>query len=131
QLDKAEKRTPPPKIRVLVEPRNRRRLDRSSPKMLSKSRIPLPKYEGPIVDAQGRRGIVMIIDYDGAKKHAFGIMRRRVIYISNPEHCESDAHGNAVFFSNMGADLDEILMGADLAELAQRKSRADAKLNVN
>jgi len=73
----------------------------------------------------------MTIEYDGAKRHSFGIMGRRIVYISDPEHCEIDGQGNVIFFSNMGVDLVEILMGADLAELTQRESRDDAKLNVN
>jgi hypothetical protein len=72
-----------------------------------------------------------VIDYDGAKRHSFGIIGRRIIYNSDPEHCELDAFGRPIFMSNMGADLDEILMGADLLELTQRESRADAKTNVN
>ena len=73
----------------------------------------------------------MVIDYDGAKRHSFGIVGRRMVYLSNPEHCELDALGQPIFVSNMGGDLDEILMAADLVELAQRESRTDAKSNVN
>lgn len=131
QLDRVERRAPPKKMRVSVEPQNRRKYRRKQRKIASKSIVPLPKYEGPILDRRGRRGIVMVIDYDSAKRHAFGIVGRRIVYISDPEHCEIDALGLPVFFSNMGADLDEILMGADILELAQRESRADAKINVN
>lgn len=131
RLDRVERRAPAKKIRISVEPENRRKYRRKQRKIASKSIVPLPKYERPILDRQGRCGIVMVIDYDGAKRHAFGIVGRRIIYISDPEHCEFDALGRPVFFSNMGADLDEILMGADLLELVQRESRADAKLDVN
>lgn len=131
QLDRQEKRSPPRKIRVSVEKQNRRKYNRKQRRVSSKAIVPLPTYESPILDKRGRRGIVMVIDYDGAKRHAFGIIGRRIVYISDPEHCELDPLGRSVFFSNMGADLDEILMGADLLELTQRESRADAKTNVN
>ncbi|GMN04419.1 MobA/MobL family protein [Erythrobacter sp. MTPC3] len=131
QLDKVERRAPPKKVRVRVELQHRRRYRRKQRKIASRSVVPLPAYKGPILDRQGRRGLVMTVEYDGAKKHSFGIFGRRVIYISDPEHCELDAFGRPIFTSNMGADLDEILMGADLVELAQRESRADAKSNVN
>lgn len=131
QLDRVERRAPAKKIRISVEPENRRKYRRKQRKIASKSIVPLPKYEEPILDRQGRRGIVMVVDYDGAKRHVFGIVGRRIVYISDPEHCELDAFGRAIFMSNMGANLDEILMGADLLELVQRESRADAKIDVN
>jgi len=131
KFDKVEKHSPPPKIRVRVEKQNRRKFKRKTHRITPRGRVQLPAYEAPIIDRQGRRGIVMVIDYDGAKKHSFGITGRRIIYISDPEHCEIDRHGNAIFFSNMGETLDEILMAADLVELAQRESRIDAKLDVN
>ena len=131
QLEKVERRAPPKKIRVRVEPQHRRQYRRKQRKIASRSVVPLPAYKGPILDRQGRRGLVMTVEYDGAKKHSFGIFGRRVIYISDPAHCELDTFGRPIFTSNMGADLDEILMGADLVELAQRESRADAKSNVN
>lgn len=131
QLDRVERSAPPKKMRICVERQNRRKYKRKHRKVASKSIVPLPAYEAPILDKQGRRGIVMVIDYDGAKRHSFGIAGRRIVYISDPEHCELHPLGWPIFFSNMGADLDEILMGADLLELAQRESRADAKINVN
>lgn len=93
--------------------------------------VPLPSYEAPILDRQGRRALVMVIDYDGAKRHSFGIPGRRIVYMSDAERCELDPLGTPIFFSNMGGDLDEILMGADVLELTQRESRVDAKTNVN
>ena len=132
QLDKVERRAPPKKIRIRVEPQNRRAFRRKERKIAtSKSIFGLPSYDGPIIDRQGRQGIVMTLEYDGAKKHSFGIVGRRIIYISDPDHCELDILGRAIFISNMGGDLAEILMGADLVELAQRESRADAKLDVS
>lgn len=131
QLDKVEKRAPPKKIRIHVEQKNRRKYRRKERKTSSKAIVALPSYDAPILDKQGRRGIVMVIDYDGAKRHSFGIIGRRIVYMSDPEHCELDPLERSLFFSNMGGDLDEILMGADLLELTQRESRADAKTNVN
>ena len=131
QLDKVERRAPPKKIRIHVERKNRRKYRRKERKTSSKAIVALPSYEAPILDNQGRRGIVMVIDYDGAKRHSFGIIGRRIVYMSDPEHCELDPLERSLFFSNMGGDLDEILMGADLLELTQRESRADAKSNVN
>lgn len=131
QLDKVEKRAPPKKIRIRVEHENRRKYRRKERKISSKAIVALPSYEAPILDKQGRRAIVMVIDYDGAKRHSFGIIGRRIVYNSDPEHCEIDALGRPIFMSNMGVDLDEVLMGADLLELTQRESRADAKTNVN
>ena len=131
KLDRVERRFPPKKIRVRVEPHNRKEHRRKARKIPSKSIVPLPSYQAPILDRQGRRAIVMMIDYDGAKRHSFGITGRRIVYMSDAEHCELDPLGRSIFFSNMGGDLDEILMGADVLELTQRESRADAKTNVN
>lgn len=131
QLDKVERRAPPKKIRIRVDQKNRRKYRRKVRKISSKAIAALPSHEAPIFDKQGRRGIVLVIDYDGAKRHSFGIIGRRIVYMSDPEHCEFDPLKRSLFFSNMGADLDEILMGADLLELTQRESRADAKTNVN
>lgn len=132
QLDKVERRAPPKKFRIRVEPKNRRAFRRKERRIAaSKSIFDLPSYDGPIIDRQGRQGIVMTLEYDGAKKHSFGIVGRRIVYISDPDHCELDMLGRAIFISNMGGDLAEILMGADLVELAQRESRADAKLDVS
>lgn len=132
QLDRVERHAPPKKIRILVEPQNRRAFRRKERKIAaSKSIFELPSYDGPIIDRQGRQGIVMTLEYDGAKRHSFGIVGRRIVYISDPDHCELDTLGRAIFVSNMGGDLAEILMGADLVELAQRESRADAKLDVS
>jgi|TARA_A100001518_G_C1226702_1_gene77005 hypothetical protein len=132
QLDKVERHAPPKKIRICVEPQNRRAFRRKERKIAtSKSFFDLPSYDGPIIDRQGRQGIVMTLEYDGAKKHSFGIVGRRIVYISDPDHCELDILGRAIFISNMGGHLAEILMGADLVELAQRESRADAKLDVS
>lgn len=132
QLDKVERHAPPKKIRIHVEPQNRRAFRRKERKIAaSKSTFDLPSYDGPIFDRQGRQGIVMTLEYDGAKRHSFGIVGRRIVYISDPDHCELDTLGRAIFISNMGGDLAEILMGADLVELAQRESRADAKLDVS
>ena len=132
QLDKVERHAPPKKIRIHVEPQNRRTFRRKERKIAaSKSFFDLPSYDGPIIDRQGRQGIVMTLEYDGAKKHSFGIVGRRIVYISDPDHCELDTLGRTIFISNMGGDLAEILMGADLVELAQRESRADAKLDVS
>lgn len=131
QLDKVEKLAPPRKLRISVAPENRRQYKRKQRKIATKSITRLPSYGAPIIDRQGRRGIVMVVDYDGAKRHSFGIFGRRVVYLSNPEHCELDLSGQAIFMSNMGADIEEVLMAADLVELAQRESRQDAKVNVN
>lgn len=132
QLDKVERRAPPKKIRIRVKPQNRRAFRRKERKIAeSRSIFDLPSYDGPIIDRQGRQGIVMTLEYDGAKRHSFGIVGRRIVYISDPDHCELDTLGRAIFISNMGGDLAEILMGADLVELAQRESRADAKLDVS
>ncbi|GMM92492.1 MobA/MobL family protein [Qipengyuania sp. MTN3-11] len=131
KLDRVERRFPPKKIRVRVEQQNRKKFRRKQRRVASKAMVPLPSYEAPILDRQGRRAIVMMIDYDGAKRHSFGITGRRIVYMSDAEHCELDPLGRSIFFSNMGGDLDEILMGADVLELTQRESRVDAKTNVN
>lgn len=131
RLERVEKHRRPPKISVRLPPENRVRYRRKPHRITPRSRLPLPSYDKPITDRQGRRGVVLMVDYDGAKRHAFGIIGRRIVYLSDPEHCELDAAGNVILLSNMGADLDEILAGADVLELGQRESRADAKTNVN
>ena len=131
QLDKVAKHFPLRKIRVTVEAEQRRKAPNWSKRIKPPARVQLPKNNGPLIDKQGRRGIFMMIDYDGAKGHQMGITGRRIVYMTNPEHCELDPTGNSIFMSSLGDDLAEIVMGADLLELAQRESRTDAKLDVN
>lgn len=131
QLDKVERHAPPRKFRVRAAPSDSKTIKRKQPSIAPKRSHSLPRYEGPIIDHQGRQGIVVTIEYDGAKRHAFGIMGRRIIYLSDLKHCEIDDEGNPFLFTNLGADIAEMVAGADVNELAQRESRADAKLNVN
>lgn len=131
QLDKVERRCPPRKIRVQIEPANRKPFKRKELINRPRGHLSLPKYDRPIIDSKGRQSIVMTVDYDGSKRHAFGIIGRRIVYISDPEHCELDGSGQAIIFSNMGSDLAEILHAAEVHELGQRTSRADAKLGLN
>lgn len=131
QLEKKEKSSPPRKILIEVEPPKRRKVRRRSQHIRPTSMVHLPKYDAPIVDRNGRVGVFVSIGYDGAQKNRFGVFSRRIVYALDAAHCEKDSLGNPMVISNLGCDIHEIVMGADLLELAQRESRKDAKVNVN
>jgi hypothetical protein len=90
----------------------------------------LPIYRQPIVDRDGRRGIVLAIEYDAARAHRFGIVGRRITYITDPESIEWH-DGIAQTRSNMGADLGEILACGAALETISRTARRNAKLGQN
>lgn len=131
QLEKKEKSSPPRKISIEVEPPKRRKVRRRSQHIRPTSMVQLPKYGAPIVDRNGRVGVFVSIGYDGAQKNRFGVFSRRIVYALDVAHCEKDSLGNPMVISNLGCDIHEIVMGADLLELAQRESRKDAKINAN
>ncbi len=131
QLEKKEKSSPPRKISIEVEPPKRRKVRRRSQHIRPTSMVQLPKYDAPIVDRNGRVGVFVSIGYDGAQKNRFGVFSRRIVYALDVAHCEKDSLGNPMVISNLGYDIHEVVMGADLLELAQRESRKDAKINAN
>jgi hypothetical protein len=131
QLEKKERSSPPRKIMIEVEPPKRRKVRRRSQHIRPTSMVQLPKYGAPIVDRNGRVGVFVSIGYDGAQKNRFGVFSRRIDYALDVAHCEKDSLGNPMAISNLGCDIHEIVMGADLLELAQRESRKDAKINAN
>ena len=131
QLEKKEKSSPPRRISIEVEPPKRRKVRRRSQHIRPTSMVQLPKYGAPIVDRNGRVGVFVSIGYDGAQKNRFGVFSRRIVYALDAAHSEKDSLGNPMAISNLGCDIHEIVMGADLLELAQRESRKDAKVNVN
>ena len=55
QLDRVERSAPPKNMRICVERQNRRKYKRKHRKVASKSIVPLPAYEAPILDKQGRQ----------------------------------------------------------------------------
>ncbi len=131
QLDKVQRWYRPRRIRVAMDwdlmPKVRFKQQRVRPP----ARFHLPKYDDVITDRIGRVGVFVDFKYDGAKQNKFRVIRRRIIYLLDPAHCEKDAEGRPIATCNFGVLREEVGAGADLWELAQRESRTDAQLCKN
>ena len=94
------------------------------------SKSPLPRYNGPIIDREGRKGIFLDLEYDGAQNERNGVARRRIAYQFRLDHAQT-VLGMPIFCSNMGADENEILACADMLEMVNRAARKNAKVGIN
>lgn len=90
--------------------------------------VRLPRYEGPILDSKGRRGVFMSVEYFGARRTRFGVGRRMVVYITRELGVEHDAEGKAIVLSNVGEAVDEIEAAFELVEVVNRGARGNGKL---
>ncbi len=131
QLDKVQRWYKPRRIRVGMHPERMPKVRFKLRRVRPTTRLHLPKYDSVITDRNGRIGVFVDFKYDGAKLNKFGVIRRRIIYLLDPSHCEKDAEGRPMVSCNFGVLLEEVGAGADLWELAQRESRIDAQLCKN
>lgn len=88
----------------------------------------LPTYSGPIVDAKGRRGVFMSVEYVGARRSRFGAARRMIVYITREDGVERDKDAVPLVMSNVGETADEQAMAFELVEVLNRSARANGKL---
>ena len=97
---------------------------------LTKTVVPLPRYVRAIVDRDNHRGIFLDISYDSAKTQKNGVARRRLYYQFELDHAALMS-GEPVFRSNMGSDIEEVLICGDMLEAVNRSARKNAKVGIN
>lgn len=97
---------------------------------LTKTVVPLPRYVRAIVDRNNHRGIFLDISYDSAKTQKNGVARRRLYYQFELDHAALIS-GEPIFHSNMGGDIEEVLVCGDMLEAVNRSARKNAKIGIN
>jgi hypothetical protein len=88
--------------------------------------IALPKYDGPVIDRNGQRGVFMRVRYYSRRTAGQGVSQRVVKYCFNG--AEVDAQGNPYVATNIGATIDETLCGFDHLEQVNWAAQKNAKL---
>jgi len=88
----------------------------------------LPSYSGPVIDAKGRRGVFMSVEYVGARRSKSGAARRIIAYNTRDDGVERDGAGVPVIVSNIGDTPDEQAAAFELIEVLNRSARGNGKL---
>lgn len=86
----------------------------------------LPKYDGPVIDRGGQRGIFARFRYYSRKTARAGVSQRVVAYVFHGAELDDD--GNPYFVSNVGDTIDEALCAFDHLEQINWSAQANAKL---
>ncbi|QDH35118.1 MobA/MobL family protein [Porphyrobacter sp. YT40] len=92
----------------------------------SRVRLPLPKYDQPIRDKLGRRGVYFRVRYFGAKTTRPGVAMRFATYIF--EGAELDSAGQPMWATNVGKTIEETVAGLDHLEVVNRSAQKNAKV---
>lgn len=88
--------------------------------------VALPKYDGPVIDRQGQRGVFVRMRYYSRRNAEAGVSQRVVKYCFNG--AELDPDGNPYVATNVGATIDEALCGFDHLEQVNWSAAKNAKL---
>lgn len=88
--------------------------------------VALPKYDGPVIDRSGQRGVFMRVRYYSRRTVEQGVSQRVVKYCFNG--AELDPDGNPYVATNVGATIDEALCGFDHLEQVNWSAAKNAKL---
>lgn len=88
--------------------------------------VALPKYDGPVIDRRGQRGVFMRVRYYSRRTTEAGVSQRVVKYCFNG--AELDPDGNRYVATNIGATIDETLCGFDHLEQVNWSAAKNAKL---
>lgn len=88
--------------------------------------VALPKYDGPVFDRRGERGVFMRMRYYSRRTAEAGVSQRVVLYCFNG--AELDPDGNPYVATNVGATIDEALCGFDHLEQVNWSAAKNAKL---
>ena len=88
--------------------------------------VALPKYDGPVIDRKGQRGVFMRMRYYSRRTAEQGVSQRVVKYCYNG--AELDPDGNPYVATNVGATIDEALCGFDHLEQVNWSAAKNAKL---
>lgn len=86
----------------------------------------LPKYDGPVIDRHGQRGVFMRMRYYSRRTAEAGVSQRVVRYCFNGAELDSD--GNPYVATNIGTTIDEALCGFDHLEQVNWAAQKNAKL---
>jgi hypothetical protein len=88
--------------------------------------VALPKYDGPVIDRRGQRGVFMRMRYYSRRTAEAGVSQRVVLYCFNG--AELDPDGNPYVATNIGMTIDEALCGFDHLEQVNWAAQKNAKL---
>lgn len=90
------------------------------------SSVALPRYDGPVIDRRGQRGVFMRVRYYSRRTAEQGVSQRVVKYCFHG--AELDENGKPYVASNVGLDIDEALCGFDHLEQINWSAAKNAKL---
>lgn len=88
--------------------------------------VALPKYDGPVIDRQGQRGVFMRVRYYSRRTAGQGVSQRVVKYCYHG--AELDENGHPYAATNIGKTIDEALCGFDHLEQVNWAAQCNAKL---
>ncbi len=88
--------------------------------------VALPKYDGPVIDRSGQRGVFMRMRYYSRRTAEQGVSERVVKYCYHG--AELDPDGNPYIATNIGVTIDEALCGFDHLEQVNWSAAKNAKL---
>lgn len=88
--------------------------------------VALPKYNGPVIDRRGHRGVFARFRYYSRRTAEAGVSQRVVKYCFNG--AELDIDGNPYVATNVGETIDEALCGFDHLEQVNWSAAKNAKL---
>ena len=114
------------KTKVRPEKKVRHTLPRERKRHWPYAAVALPKYDGPVIDRQGQRGVFLRMRYYSRRTAEPGVSQRVVRYCFNG--AELDPDGNPYVATNVGATIDEALCGFDHLEQVNWSAAKNAKL---
>ncbi|MET0374074.1 MAG: hypothetical protein ABW128_07440 [Rhizorhabdus sp.] len=88
--------------------------------------VALPKYDGPVINRSGQRGVFMRMRYYSRRTAEQGVSQRVVRYCFNG--AELDPDSNPYVATNVGLTIDEALCGFDHLEQVNWSAAKNAKL---
>lgn len=88
--------------------------------------VALTKYDGPVIDRRGQRGVFMRVRYYSRRTAEPGVSQRVVRYCLHG--AELDENGNLYAATNVGVTIDEALCGFDHLEQINWSAAKNAKL---
>ena len=88
--------------------------------------VALPKYDSPVIDRRGERGVFVRMRYYSRRTAKAGVSQRVLLYCYNG--AALDADGVPYAHSNIGETIDEALCGLDHLEQINWSAQKNAKL---
>ncbi len=88
--------------------------------------VALPKYDGPVIDRRGQRGVFARFRYYSRKTARAGVSQRVVAYCFHGAALDPD--GNPYVATNVGDTIDEAMCGFDHLEQVNWSAQSNAKL---